>query len=196
MPLADETLEEIRNATKDDNELQELQKYVQQEWLDLPKDVPAMICPYWNCQDEITAIDGIMFKLQKLMIPKELRYEMSGRVHTEHLGVQKCKERVRDVLFWHECAKKLRKWWKKVHVPMRPRQMVATGLFVWNSINYVLVVDYYSNFFEIAQQESTKRSTMIQHIKSIFARHGIVEVIISDNGPQYTSQEFHQFSTT
>ena len=37
---------------------------------------------------------------------------------------------------------------------------------------------------------------MIQHIKSIFARHGIPEIVISDNGPQYSSEEFHQFSTT
>ena len=69
-------------------------------------------------------------------------------------------------------------------------------MFVWNNTNYVLVVDYYSNYFEIAQLATTKRSTVIQHIKSIFARHGIPEIVISDNGPQYSSEEFHQFSTT
>ena len=37
---------------------------------------------------------------------------------------------------------------------------------------------------------------VIQHIKSIFARHGITDIVISDNGSQYSSEEFHQFSTT
>ena len=48
MPVSYEKLEQIRNASKDDSELQELQKHVQQGWLDSPKDVPAMIHPYWN----------------------------------------------------------------------------------------------------------------------------------------------------
>ena len=59
MPVSDEKLEQIRNASKDDSELQELQKHVQQGWPDSPKDVPAMIRPYWNYRDEITAIDGL-----------------------------------------------------------------------------------------------------------------------------------------
>jgi hypothetical protein len=46
MPVSDEKLNEIRNATKDDGELQELQKHVQRGWPDLPRDVPVMIRPY------------------------------------------------------------------------------------------------------------------------------------------------------
>ncbi len=30
-------------------------------------------------------------------------------------------------------------------------------------------------------------------MKSIFARHDIPELVVSDNGPQYTSQEFEEF---
>ena len=48
MPVSDEKLEEVRNATKDDNELKELRRYVQQGWPDSSKDIPAIICPYWN----------------------------------------------------------------------------------------------------------------------------------------------------
>ena len=35
---------------------------------------------------------------------------------------------------------------------------------------------------------------MIQHTKSIFARHGIPEVVISDNGPQYSGEAYRQFA--
>ncbi len=77
---------------------------------------------------------------------------------------------------------------------IRPWQVVATDLFVWNNTNYVLVVDYYSNYFEVVQLSNTKSPTVIRHIKSLFARHGIPEVVISDNGPQYTAEEFTQFT--
>ena len=36
--------------------------------------------------------------------------------------------------------------------------------------------------------------SMIQHIKSIFARQGIPETFVSDNGPQFTSSAFTQFA--
>ena len=35
---------------------------------------------------------------------------------------------------------------------------------------------------------------VIAHMKSIFARHGIPELIISDNGPQYSCQAFSEFA--
>lgn len=41
---------------------------------------------------------------------------------------------------------------------------------------------------------STKSVTVIMHLKSFFARHGIPEVVISDNGTQFVSQEFQSFA--
>ena len=60
MPVSYEKLEQIRNASQDDSELQELQKHVQQGWPGSPKDVSAIIRPYWNYRDETIAIDGLI----------------------------------------------------------------------------------------------------------------------------------------
>lgn len=35
---------------------------------------------------------------------------------------------------------------------------------------------------------------VIVHMKSVFARHGTPEQVISDNGPQYASEEFSEFA--
>jgi hypothetical protein len=40
-----------------------------------------------------------------------------------------------------------------------------------------------------------RSATVIQHTKSIFARHGIPEVVISDNGPQYSCQDYKYFAS-
>jgi len=56
------------------------------------------------------------------------------------------------------------------------------------------VTDYFSRFFEISKLENTRSITVINHLKSIFARHGIPEVVRSDNGPQYASKELKTFT--
>ena len=105
MPVSNEKLAEIRNTTRADNKLQELQKHVEQGWPKVIKHVPEIICPYWNYRDEITVTGGIQYKSQKIIIPKILRQEMLNRLHTGHMGVQRCKERGRDVIFWPGISK-------------------------------------------------------------------------------------------
>ena len=41
---------------------------------------------------------------------------------------------------------------------------------------------------------STTAASVITHLKSIFARHGIPQVVVSDNGPQYSAAAFGEFS--
>ena len=64
----------------------------------------------------------------------------------------------------------------------------------WEQNNYMVVIDYYSRYIEIARLENTTSKTVVNHTKSIFARHGIPEVVRSDNGPQYTAMEYKQFA--
>ncbi|KAK7096462.1 hypothetical protein V1264_005758 [Littorina saxatilis] len=69
-------------------------------------------------------------------------------------------------------------------------------LISWWRVTYLLAVDYYSRWIEIAHLTQTTSSAIIQHLKSIFGRQGIPEVVISDNGPQYSSREFAKFGET
>ena len=79
-------------------------------------------------------------------------------------------------------------------LPQLPWQKVGTDLFEWKNNNYLLIVDYYSRYIEIAKLTHATASEVIRHSKSIFARHGIPEVVFSDNGPQYSSEAYEDFS--
>jgi transposase InsO family protein len=79
-------------------------------------------------------------------------------------------------------------------IPQYPWQIVASDLFEWNGGSYVLVVDYYSRYWEIAVLHSTTSTAVINKLRQIFARHGIPETVKSDNGPQYSSAEFDTFA--
>ena len=55
-------------------------------------------------------------------------------------------------------------------------------------------MDYYSRWIEIARLEQSTSKCVINHMSSIFARHGIPETVVSDNGPQYCSEMFKEFA--
>ena len=79
-------------------------------------------------------------------------------------------------------------------LPELPWQKVATDLLEWRKHTYLLIVDYFSRFIEIARLNRTTAEEVILHTKSIFARHGVPEIVISDNGPQYSSDPFAKFA--
>ena len=62
--------------------------------------------------------------------------------------------------------------------PERPWQTVGSDLFELNGSNYLLVVDYLSAFVEIARLNNTTSASIVNNLKSTFARHGIPEIIV------------------
>ena len=79
-------------------------------------------------------------------------------------------------------------------LPDRPWSKVGTDLFVYNNPTYIVAVDYYSNFIEMDRLRDSSSKTAIKALKAYFSRHGIPDIVVSDNGSQYTSGEFHRFS--
>ena len=79
-------------------------------------------------------------------------------------------------------------------VPDRPWAKVGVDLFTYGGRNYLICVDYYSSFWEIDSLDKTTSGAVVHKLKSHFARHGISETCVSDNGPQFTSTELKEFS--
>ena len=71
--------------------------------------------------------------------------------------------------------------------PERPWQTVGSDLFELNGSNYLLVVDYLSAFVEIARLNYTTSASIVNNLKSIFARHGIPEIVVSDSSQTFTA---------
>ena len=81
-----------------------------------------------------------------------------------------------------------------------PWEIVGCDIFHYGVYHYLIMTDYYSSFPEVlltnkgpAHGTST---VVIEKIKSIFSRNGIPDSLISDGGPQFSSQEFEEFALT
>ena len=79
-------------------------------------------------------------------------------------------------------------------IPDRPWSKIATDLYHLNGPQYLILVDYYSKFPEIILLNSTKAGPVIAAMKSIFARQGIPDSVMSDNGPPFDSATFASFA--
>ena len=56
-----------------------------------------------------------------------------------------------------------------------------------------MVLDAYSKLLEVVKMKSTTSAMAIRVLRQMFSRHGLPEIIVSDNGPQFTSQDFKEF---
>ncbi len=69
-------------------------------------------------------------------------------------------------------------------------------MFEFRNKNYLVTVDYYSNFFEVDRLYKTTSKHVIQKLRAQFSRHGVPSKVISDNGPQLSSSDFADFAKT
>jgi transposase InsO family protein len=79
-------------------------------------------------------------------------------------------------------------------LPDYPWQKVGSDLFELNGKPYLITVDYFSRYPEVTTLPSTSSLSVITALKSSFARYGIPEIVATDNGPQFSSQEFELFA--
>lgn len=212
LPVSDEKMKLLEKATQEDPKLATVRQYIKEGWPDTRRECSADAEDFWNFRDELSEVNGIIFKGEKIFVPLALRPEMLNKVHSSHLGIEKCLHRARKLLFWPKMASDIQDTVSQCsicnqrqksnakepmnphEIPVRPWQKVATDLFSWSNKEYLVTVDYYSRYFEIDELQSTTASAVIRKLTAHFARHGIPETVISDNGPQFASQEFQEFA--
>ena len=212
LPVTDERLEELKKHTQEDEVLQQLRQTIQTGWPEEKRDLPPALEPYFSYRDELSVFDGLVFKGERLIVPKQMRQKMKERLHSSHIGINGCLRRARECLFWPSMTAEIKQYISQCEtcskfgdkqareslmsheVTERPWEKVGTDLFLFNEKDYLIVVDYFSNFWEIDVLTDTTAETVIRCLKRYFARYGIPDAVISDNGPQYACDKFKKFA--
>ena len=214
LPISEKKLKQFQDQTEDDPVLQDLKHTVENGWPTNKRAAPLTIAPYWNCRDEITISEGILFKGERVIVPKNLQPQMLSLIHSSHMGTEKCKRRAKEVFYWPgmngqienvvsncpTCNMYQRSNMKEPllchEVPSRPWAKVGADLCELNGKTYLVLVDYYSGFIEVNQVHNTRSTEIIRHCKAQFARYGIPDILMTDNGPQFSSESFKSFAST
>lgn len=161
---------------------------------------------------EYTLQDDCIMHGQRVVIPRKFRARILEELHQGHLGIVKMKAIARSYVYWKgidhdieetvkncsDCIKfkldpvkaKVHHWeypsapWERIHVDF------AGPIF---ERMFLIIVDAHSKWMEVYPLKSTNSFKTIECLGECFSRFGLPLVLVSDNGSQFTSQEFETF---
>ncbi|PFX13903.1 Transposon Ty3-G Gag-Pol polyprotein [Stylophora pistillata] len=171
-------------------------------WPSEKEQVEELAREYWSFREELSVEDGMLFKSDRIVVPRPMRAEVFDEIHGAHMGENKSLSFARDYVFWPSMTAQIkdkvsfcavcnafrnRQQKESLHphdIPGLPWQVVGTDLFQYGGQMYLLVTDFYSKYFEIELLHQNTAICVINTLKKIFARFGIPEKVVSDNRPQ------------
>ena len=98
--MSDSKLELVKQETIKDNQLQQLITVINEGWPEHRHECAVNVREFWTVKEDLSIINGIIFKREKIVLPKSLQSEMLNQIHTGHMGMEKCKERARTLFYW------------------------------------------------------------------------------------------------
>jgi hypothetical protein len=134
-------------------------------------------------------------------------------LHSAHQGLESSMRRARESIYWPHINQEIRDYIGRCdacstyhdeqpkeplvshEVPNRAWAKIGCDLMDFDNKNYFVTVDYFSNFFEIDRLEQATTKHVTKKLKAHFARYGIPENVVTDNGAQFISNDFNTFST-
>ena len=78
-------------------------------------------------------------------------------------------------------------------VPPHAWHTLGTDLFYWNKIDYLVIGEYFSKYLIVRRLPNSSTHVVIKELGLVFTELGRPFILRSDNGPCYSSREFHNF---
>ncbi|KAI2647671.1 hypothetical protein H4Q32_027377 [Labeo rohita] len=175
--------ERIKAETSKDHTLQLVKSYAERGWPAYVEDIAKPAREFFAERGCLGRLNGIVRRGNQIAIPSSLRAEILERIHNLHMGLTKSRERYRDAVWWPHISKAVK---EKVK-----------GVLTVISIGQVSHVSRLS--LHPCQNLHGRNLQLSCHpvkwsFKSFIARFGIPEQIMTDNGPQFRSQVFADFT--
>ncbi|XP_039749900.1 uncharacterized protein K02A2.6-like [Pararge aegeria] len=145
----------------------------------------------------------------RVIIPASLHSAVLDELHSGHIGVVKMKQLARNYLWWSGLDADIERVCRectacaalRAQPPPAPLHSWEWPVEPWSRLNvdflgpfrnkyYLVILDAHSKWLEVEPVPNTSAATVISCLRKIFARFGLCKVIVSDNGPPFSSSEY------
>ena len=152
---------------------------------------------YYDSRSELVEDGGLVYRDERLVVPRSLRPDMLNEIHWSHIGIGGCVTRARELLYWPRINAEVKDFVAKCSIcqsfqreqcreelqphemPSRPWSKVGADIFELGQQHFLIMVDYWSSYFEIQELKRITSASAITAFKVQFARHGIPDVLVT-----------------
>lgn len=201
---------DIAGLTEKDTVLSRVKQWVFSGWPD--DSSGGNFAPFEVRQTELSVHRDCLLWGNRVVIPKAARSKVLQLLHANHPGMTAMKAMARSLIWWPKLDQEIEEFVRycekcqtnrqsdpkaPVHFWMKPEQP-------WSRLHvdfagpvkgevFLVIVDAYSNWVEVEIMPSMTSTAVIRSLRKCFATHGLPDVIVSDNGTAFTSQEMQDF---
>ncbi|XP_055487307.1 uncharacterized protein LOC129694603 [Leucoraja erinacea] len=192
----------------------QLAAIIQYGWPNRPSALPAGALPYFLVRDELLLHDGVVVKGHKVVVPAALHDHYFQAAHRGHPAAEATLSHAQRQLYWPGMAQYIRErvsscsTCNSLAPPPATTAASAAGctrtaldggctdIFEWRGKHFLVLVDSYSNWFEVDQLHSLTSSAVADKMHRHFSTFGNPASLQSDNGSQFKSSMFRAFATS
>ena len=148
----------------------------------------------------------------RVIVPKKLQEDIVKELNRDHQGIARMKANARSYVWWPGLDKSLEQIAKDCQACKSTKNMPAVAPlhpWIWPSrpwqrlhIDFAgpfkgrmffILVDAHSKWPEVVEMKTATTEKTIEVMRTLFASYGIPDQVVSDNGTQFTSEEFTEF---
>ena len=184
-----------------------LRWWASKPWAWAQVEPPLNICYY---KEMLSIKLGLITCGNRIIVPREMRPEMLQYIHEGHQGKEHCLLGARSTVFWPKMTYDIQQLIEKCMIcqeygksqlligttqelPPFPWHTLATDLFYWKRMDFLIVVDVFSKYNLVRKLPNSTSAAVCIELSMIVTELGLPHIIRSDNGPCYNSKEFQQF---
>ena len=206
---------DIRQETAKDPILSKVYNFTMRGWPNSSSAMTNNLKPFYKHRFNLSTFKGCLLLGLRVIIPKKYHPSVLKLLHGGHPGITRMKSLARLHVWWptidtdiqqtvqscYNCQETARdpvrvplhQW----DIPRNPWQRLHIDYAgPYRGTMWLLLIDAYSKWPEVHAMSSTTAQATVQQLRGIFATHGLPQMIVSDNGPQFVSEEFKQFCTS
>ena len=207
------TWDKVRLATSSDDNMNQLVTLIESGMPISREDLPSTLQEYHQYREHLHTVDGVITYRSRIVIPPSLRHDCLTALHAAHQSTSSMIARAEASIFWpgitpaitntrNSCQHCNRMAPSQPSAPPTPQilpdypfQCICADYFHYKGINYLVIVDRYSNW-PIVERASGGSSGLVDSLRRCFVTYGIPDELSSDGGPEFTAAVTRQFLLT
>lgn len=201
--------EKIAVETKKDPVLQKVSFHVLHGWPN--KNTDPALQPFWTRREALSHTKDCLLWSNRVIVPAKLQEQVLKILHAPHAGIVQTKAYARGYVWWVQMDNQIEQMVASCEQcqlvrnnPPRDPQTWVMSEKPWHRVHidfagpfhgktFFVLIDSHSKWMEAEIVNTMSSGAVITVMRRIFASQGLPEVVVSDNGRAFSSEEFNSF---